>query len=82
MDAQHHTKLLIDRLEETYQADYDVHEGPNFNHVDMALLTIIKKQQIQIEELAARIYMLERAEQDNKYFDDTGIVNEIYKYGK
>ena len=68
MDAQHRVHHNIERLEYEYDPENDGLLS-NFTDTDMSLLIIIKDLQTQIEELAARIYMLEsgNAEEEKDY---------------
>ena len=60
MDAQHTAKQMIDQLSEKFNPENDSY----FTGTDYCLLEIIKQQQNQIEELAARIFMLENKKTD------------------
>ena len=68
MTAQNRVHYGIDALKELYDADHDI--GVEFNWVDGKLLSIIEDLQTQVEELAAKIYMLEKKDKYRTFYID------------
>ena len=64
MTAQARVHRDIDDLLNRYNPEHDI--GVDFNYIDRRLLDMIEDLQTQVEELAARIWVLEKGNENGQ----------------
>lgn len=60
MTAQTKAHELLDALNDKYMENCLIDRSAPVNHTDLYLINLCEYQQTQIEELAARLFMLEK----------------------